>query len=337
MGVEVLTLQPKPVEHVTDLVGSVKSRHRTTVQPQVEGFLTKIAVNSGDRVEVGSLLMEIDSKSPQAAIASLEAVKSARDVDVANARTEVLRAKSLLDVGAGTQQDHDRALNAVKAAEAQVRTLDEQIRQLRTDLTYYKVTAPVAGTIGDVPVRTGDRVTRATMLTTIEDNSGLEAYLNVPVQQAPDLRVGLTVRFLGDAGDVITAQPITFVSPSVDDNTQTVLVKTALPASARFRTDQFVRGRVVWSTAPGLTVPLSAVLRINGQYFVFVAEDGRGGMTLARQRAVTLGAVLGNDYVVLSGLKAGERLIVSGVQKIGDGAPVSIGGPAKAPGGAEGK
>jgi hypothetical protein len=70
-----------------------------------------------------------------------------------------------------------------------------------------------------------------------------------------------------------------------------------------------------------------AVNRVNGQYFVFVAESGDGGRTVARQRAVDLGAVVGNDYVVKSGLKPGEKLIVSGVQKIGDGAPVTIGAP----------
>ena len=66
---------------------------------------------------------------------------------------------------------------------------------------------------------------------------------------------------------------------------------------------------------------MTAALRINGQYFVFVAETGQGG-TVARQRPVTLGAVAGQDYVVKSGLKEGDRLIVSGIQKIGDGAPV---------------
>ena len=72
--------------------------------------------------------------------------------------------------------------------------------------------------------------------------------------------------------------------------------------------------------------------RINGQFFAYVAERGDGGATVARQRAVEPGAVVGNDYVVKSGLKAGEKLIVSGVQKIRDGAPVATSAPA-APGG----
>jgi multidrug efflux pump subunit AcrA (membrane-fusion protein) len=83
-----------------------------------------------------------------------------------------------------------------------------------------------------------------------------------------------------------------------------------------------VRAQIVFGTPEGLTVPLVSALRINGQFFVFLAENGPNG-TVARQRAVTLGRIVGNEYVVESGLKAGERLIVSGIQKIGEGAPVS--------------
>ncbi len=84
---------------------------------------------------------------------------------------------------------------------------------------------------------------------------------------------------------------------------------------------QYVRARIIWSNEPGLVVPLVAVNRIGGQYFVFVAEEGEQG-AVARQRPVTLGEVVGEDYVVRSGLKPGERVIVSNLQKIGDGAPV---------------
>ncbi len=84
---------------------------------------------------------------------------------------------------------------------------------------------------------------------------------------------------------------------------------------------QYVRARIIWSNDPGLVVPLVAVNRIGGQYFVFVAEDGEQG-TVARQRPVSLGEVVGEDYLVRSGLKPGDRVIVSNLQKIGDGSPV---------------
>jgi len=87
------------------------------------------------------------------------------------------------------------------------------------------------------------------------------------------------------------------------------------------RVQQFVRSRIVWQSTPGLTLPVTAVSRISGQYFCFVAEQGPGGL-VARQRPVQVGELVGNDYTVTGGLKAGDKVVVSGIQKIGDGAPI---------------
>jgi RND family efflux transporter MFP subunit len=327
MPVEIVTVEPKPVERISEFVGTVKSRRSTNIQPQVEGYLVRIAARSGDRVKPGTLLMEIDSRPQQAAIASLEAVRHAREIDITYARQEAQRAQTLLAAGAASQQEADRAQNALNAAEAQARTVDEQIRQLRTELAYYQVTAPTSGILGDIPVRVGDRVTKSTLLTTIDENAGLEVYLNIPVQLAPQLRIGLPVRLVDEARQPLATERIAFISPSVDDATQTVLAKLPLSAGGGFRPSQYVRAHVIWNTDPGLTVPVTAAVRINGAYFVFVAEsaEGDGGgppALVAHQRAVTFGSVVGNDYIVLTGLKPGEKLIVSGIQKIGDGAPV---------------
>jgi len=189
-------------------------------------------------------------------------------------------------------------------------------------LQYYRVAAPQAGVVGDIPIRTDDRVTKATMITPIDDNSALEAYIQVPIDRSPDLRLGLLVQILDADGKVLATNPITFVAPRVDDATQTVLIKSLLrEAPPTVRTQQFVRSRIVWRTTDGVTVPLTAVIRINGKYFCFVLDKANGG-TVARQRPIEVGELVGNDYTVLSGLSAGDQVIVSGIQKIGDGAPV---------------
>ena len=166
--------------------------------------------------------------------------------------------------------------------------------------------ASTAGVVGDIPVRVGDSVTRSTVLTTIDQNAGLEVYVNVPVQEAHRLKVGLPVHLVDDQGGVLSTEKLSFVSPSVDPGTQSVLAKARLDEANGLRTEQFVRVRIVWTESPALTVPFVAVNRINGQYFAFVAESGEGGTTVARQRAVELGAVVGNDYVVKSGLRQGR-------------------------------
>lgn len=329
MPVEIVTLEAKPIEQATEFVGTVKSRRSTDIQPQVEGFITRIVARPGQRVAAGALLMEIDSRVPQAQVASLESVLAQRQIDVTYARQEAERSEKLLKAGAASQMETDRAVNALNAAEAQLKTVQEQIRVARTDLGYYRVTAPTSGVVGDIPVREGDRVTKASKLTAIDANAGLEVYLNVPVQQAPRLKVGMPVRILDEAGATIAEEKIAFVSPSVDTQTQTVLVKTPVTVPGTLRTDQYVRSYVVWTTEPGLTVPVTAVTRINGQWFAFVAEPGEGGKGLvAKQRSLELGPVIGNNYTVVSGVKAGERLISGGIQKIRDGAPVTAAAPA---------
>ena len=330
MPVEAVALSPRPLERSSEYVGTVKSRRSTTIQPQVEGFITAISARPGRRVSRGTALMDIDSGRQQATVASLESVRAAREAEVQWARQQAERSKKLFDAGALSQQEFEQAATAVQTSQAQLSAVEAQIREQQVELAYHRVTAPTAGIVGDIPVRVGDRVTRSTELTTIDENAGFELYVNVPVAQATALKPGLRVRIVDDAGKSIATSELNFVSPSVDTGTQSVLVKAPLASDMPFRTDQFVRTVLVWSTSPGLTVPIVAVTRINGQFFVYVAEKAEGGATVARQRAVQLGAVIGNDYTVIGGLNSGEQLIVSGVQKIGDGVPVAV-LPADAP------
>jgi RND family efflux transporter MFP subunit len=324
MPVEVVTLAERPVEQTTEFVGIVKSRRSTTVQPQVEGFVTRILVRSGARVAPGAALMEIDPRMQEAAVASLESLLAVRKADLQQARQQATRMKTLLEAGASSQAEMEQAETALATAEAQAKAIEAQLREQRVALAYHMVSAPTAGTVGDVPVRVGDRVTKSTLLTTIDESAGLELYINVPVQEAAKLRVGLPVRIVDDRGSVLATELLSYVSASVEGATQSVLAKATLETAAGLRTEQIVRARIVWSEAPALTVPIVALNRTGGQFFAFVAETGEAGASVARQRAVEPGSVVGNDYVVKSGLKPGDRLIVSGVQKIGDGAPVTI-------------
>src|SRR5262245_26408829 len=216
MPVEVVELAPKPVEESAEFVGILRSRRSSTIKPQAEGFLTGIRVKSGDRLEVGAPMFEIDDTAQKAAVASLESVRVARDADAAFAKQQSQRIKALLDVGATSQQEYEQAITAERSAEAQLKAADEQIRQQKAEWAYYRVAAPITGIVGDVPVRVGDRVTKDTTLTTIDSNTGLEVYINVPVQQAAKLRMGLPVRLLSENGETLATERINFVSASVD-------------------------------------------------------------------------------------------------------------------------
>jgi RND family efflux transporter MFP subunit len=135
--------------------------------------------------------------------------------------------------------------------------------------------------------------------------------------------MGLPVQMLDSAGTAVAESQISFISPQVDNTTQSVLVKARIANNSdKLRTAQFIRARVVWGTHQGPVVPVLAVSRLAGQYFVFVAEDSKGKL-VARQRELRVGDTIGNDYVVLDGLKPGDKVIVSGTQFLVDGASVA--------------
>jgi RND family efflux transporter MFP subunit len=320
--VAIVELSSAPVEQIGEFVGTVTSLRSTTVQPQAEGFITDVLVTSGTRVTRGMPLFTIDAATQRAAVASLEAQRAARVADLEYARQQAERTRTLLDAGGVSRQANDQAVAELQSAQALLAALDDQIRQARAELDYYRVVAQTSGVVGDVPARVGDRVTRSTVLTTIEDNAQLEVHVGVPVQDAPRLRVGQPLRIIDEAGQVLLDTRLSFVAASVDDGTQTVLAKAPVPArGTQFRAGQFVRTRIVWSVEPGLTLPVLAVQRVNNQYFAFVAEPAGSGL-VARQRPVVLGPLIGDAYTVLGGLAPGDRLILAGTQKIGDGAPV---------------
>ena len=315
--VGVVTLEPKPVTISTEFVGVLRSRQSSEIRPQVEGIITQIFVKSGDRVAPGRALLQIDPLRQQAALESNEASRIAQQAAVAFAKQQYDRAKQLLDAGATSQQEFEQAETNLKTAQASLEALKAREQEARVQLQYYRVTSPTEGIVGDIPVRVGDRVTSSTVLTTVDRRAGLEVYVQVPVERAPDIRLGLPVRIRDRGGETLAESAISFVSPQVDDRTQSVLVKAPIDGQG-FRTEQFVRAELVWRDEPGLTVPATAVTRINGQYFAFVAESGDKGL-VARQRSVKLGELRGNDYVLVGGLKPGEKLIVSGTQRIADG------------------
>jgi RND family efflux transporter MFP subunit len=322
-AVKTSTLKEVPIEDASEFIATLRSLRSTTVQPEVEGIVTRIFVKAGDHVSVGTPLVQINPAKQRAAVSSAEANRAGTEADVQYWRLQVKRLEALVAAGAISKAEFDQAQNSLRTAEARLSSLEAQVSEGRVELEFYRVVAPQAGTVGDIAIRVGDRVTRATEITTIDDGQALEAYIQVPLDRSPQLRLGLPVEVMDSDGKVIATNPISFVAERVDDATQTVLVKSLLrkiPPALRVR--QFIRTRVVWRNVQGLTIPVTAVVRISGQYFCFVAESGAQGGLVAKQKPIEVGEMIGNDYVVRSGLKAGETLIVSGIQKIGDGAPV---------------
>jgi RND family efflux transporter MFP subunit len=323
MPVQVVIAEPTRIANSTEYLALLKSRHSATLNPQVEGQVTKIFVKSGDRVKAGDSLLQIDPMKQEATVNSQEASRAAQEANARYAKVSLERAQKLFDAGVISKQDFDNAQTNYDAAVAQLKSLDHQVQQQNVELHYYRVSAPMDGIVGDIPVRVGDRVTFTTVLTTVDEPGALEAYIYVPASRARDLRLGLPLKLMDENGGALADTQITFVSPQVDTDTQTVLAKAAISnTSAHFKIAQQVRAKITWSTREGQTIPVLAVQRINGEFFAFAAvKDGKG--TLARQKPLKLGEIVGNDYTIVDGVNPGDHIIVSGLQFLQDGAPVS--------------
>jgi len=323
MPVKVHTATLQKVDDTTEYVATLKSRDSAVVMPQVEGIITQIFVHSGDRVTSGAPLLQIDPSKQQATVKSQEDARNAQIAQLTWAQQNYDRVSGLAAAGVVSKQDLDQARATLDAARAQLHSLDAQVNEQQVQLHYYKVVAPRAGIVGDVPVRVGDRVITSTQLTTVDRPGSLEAYIYIPIEKMGQLKMNLSVQIVDGSGNQLAASRITFISPQVDNTTQTVLAKAQLANSNdSLRTAQFIRARVVWATQEKPVVPVIAVSRIGGLYFAFVTEPNQKGGYVARQRPLQVGQIIANDYVVLDGVKPGDKVVVSGTQFLVDGAPV---------------
>jgi len=330
--VKIVDARGTPLEDTSEYVATLKSLRSTAIKPQIDGQITQIFVKSGDRVGQGARLMQIDPQRQQAAVSSQQAERAAREANVTYAQQQQQRATGLFAAGAISRQELEQAETALRTAQASLDALQAQVQQQQVQLRYYTISAPTAGIVGDVPARVGMQVSTSTVLTTVDQNDTLEVYVSVPVERSSDLKLGLPLRVMSSDGTTtLAATTIGFISSSVDEATQSILVKgTVKNPDGQLRSSQFVRARIVWRVVEGLVVPVTAVARVNGQYFVFMAEEAEGKL-IARQRVIKVGPIVGDNYPVLEGIKPGEKVVVSGSQKLREGAPISPAPDAVAP------
>jgi RND family efflux transporter MFP subunit len=324
MPVKTDTLAAQPVPLGDTYVATIKSRRSATINPQVDGNLISIAVHSGEHVAQGQVLMEVDPFKQRATLDSAAATQQQKQAVYQYNQTEVERQRKLFESGITSRDAYDQALQSFQNSKADFDSSKATTVSQKRELGYYTIRAPFAGVIGDVPVHIGDYVSASTVLTTDDASTDLEAYIYIPTTRASDLHMGLPVNILGADGKTVESTKVDFLSPQVDDNLQSILIKAPVHDSTAelLRNQQLVNAQVIWSTKPTLTVPVLAVTALGGENFVFIAKPAGSGKYVAREVPVQLGDTVGNVYAVKSGLQPGDKLIVSGTQILQDGMPV---------------
>jgi len=322
LPVQTITVSSSPVPNSDEYVATIKSRRSATLSPQVDGNLTAILVHSGQHVKAGQVLMQIDASKQEATVAAQKATMQQKEAVYQYNQTEIDRQRKLNAAGVTSRDALDQAEQAYANSKADYESAKASLLTQEKQLGYYQIRAPFDGIVGDIPVHLGDYVSPTTMLTTVDENRDLEAYIYVPTERASQIRMGLPVEILDNNEKPIERTKIDFISPQVDNQLQGILVKASVHSQeAALRTDQLVKAKVIWSTSPTPVVPVLAVTRLGDQAFVYVAQD-QNGHYFAHQVPVELGDTVGNQYAVLSGLKDGEKVIVSGTQFLVDKMPV---------------
>ena len=327
-----------------EVISQLSSTTDVALKPEVDGRVVKILVTQGQRVKAGQPILVLDNVQQSAA---LDASKAEARKDIVNAERYIF----LNEQGAVSTKDRD--FYVTRAIQSR-----DQARAKAADLGYKYVTAPISGEIGDLDtVKLGDYVRQGQAITGIVDNRDLWTLMDVPATQASRVRLGQPVELKSQGNPpVINIGKVVFISPyyGVSGNQSspnTVLVKAAFPnLTGKLKTGQYVRNRIITGNSRQLSVPVQAVMMQAQQPFVY--RVFRLNQVLAKIRASTqipaaqkqklealppetpivvqmpvkLGTLEGNRYPLLSGLAAGDQVVVSNTARLRTGMPVKLAG-----------
>ncbi len=339
-----IAVYPKVDGHITQILAHPgQSVHKGDLLIEIDDLKQQAAV-SARQSDVRERQADYDKEV--AGLKSIQAEKKAQEASTEYEKHEYVRNYWLQQrdvVSAATVDAHDRqykvaqsrlvAIDASIAAQKRVieraargiETAKSQLKEQQEQLSYYRISAPFNGSVGDVPVKQGDYVTQQTKLTTLSQIKPLEVKVLVPKDLAPFLKMGMRLELTDDYEKVVASCPIVYIDPIVDPSNQSILVKALFANDAeQYRPEQAVTTRLVLSQERGVTIPTDALTFIAGRAFAYVLGTGPDNKQVAQQRLVDVNHIESNRATVKSGIKPGDRLIVSGVQYLRDGVPVTV-------------
>jgi membrane fusion protein (multidrug efflux system) len=346
-AVAVVTLQPRQVEVATEHVAQTAGYREVEVRARVTGILLKRNFREGAVVKKGESLFTIDPAPFQTALARAEADVAMAAARLAQAKREVARLKPVFEARAVSQKELDDAASTEQVAEAEVKAARARLNEAKLNLEYTRVEAPITGTTSRAAVSEGALVSGPNvLLTTITQSDPMYVIFGIPdreqialrrdieaglVKLPADGRLKATLK-LADGSAYPREGVLNFRDLRVNAQTGTSEARAEFPNPGNLlRPGEFVRVTLHGAVRPSaITVPQRAVLESPKGKYVYVVD----AESKAQPRPVEVGAWTGDDWVILSGLKPGERVVVDGVMKLQlmgpAGGPVRIGDPAAA-------
>jgi membrane fusion protein (multidrug efflux system) len=307
MPVDVDSVRQRNVVDAVRATGRIEAVQAVELRPDEQGRVTGLLFQEGQIVATGTPLVRIDDAMLRA---QAERAKADRDL----ARQQLERMRRLREQNASSPADLERAEAAGRSAEAALAILELQIARTT-------VRAPFAGVVGQRFVSTGDYVTTDTRLLTLQTVDPQRAVIEVPERHAVRLRRGQTVEFTVAAEPRRTFRAVVdFIDPVVQDTNRTIVVKARAPNADRvLRPGMFIEARLATATRAGaIVVPEDAVQPLRTANVVWAVADGK-----AHRRVVQLGVRTQGVVEILSGVQAGEQVVVGGLERMAEGMPVA--------------
>lgn len=343
--VDVVVVQSVPIDNVIELPGRVQAVRTAEVRARVTGILGPLMYREGSDVRAGQPLFSIDPRELQANLAAVQATLQRAEASATNARQDVERYRPLLKDQAISKQEYDAAVARLNTAEADVLQARAQVANARLSLGYATVTAPIAGRAGRAQVTEGALVSAAegTLLTTIEQISPV--YVNFAQTSSDILAIRRDIQSgrlkvpaldrvqveleLEDGSRFSQTGRLDFLSQSLDESTSSASLRAEFPnPGGLLLPGQFVRARILAGTRTDVMLVPQRAVTVGPKGGAVLVVNSAG---MAEARPVKLGDLRGDDWVVTGGLAPGDRVIVSGLQKVQPGKPVSIVPPGSAP------
>jgi len=339
IAVTAIRLASRPISVTEEYPAQIEASNTVEIRPRVGGVLERQSAVEGEPVKAGQILFEIDPEPYRAALAQAQATLAQAEAAQAQAVRDLARAKPLSAIDALSQRELDAAEAANAATAAEVRAAQAAVRTAELNLGYTVVRSPIDGQMSRAQIRIGGLVTAyTTLLTTVYQTDPMYINFSIGEQRLlqlqrelgrpPDQRNPSKREFrvyLADGEEIPTPAVLNFVDAAVDLRTDTLPVRLALPNPKQLlRAGQYAKVTVDAIAPPNaLSVPQRAVQELQDKNFVWVVDaEGK-----AQPRNIVLGPRVGSDILVIDGLKAGDSVVIDGVQKLKPGTPVD----AKAP------
>lgn len=336
--VALVATQPMPVR--IDTIGTVQVIANVSVKSRIDGFIDKVDIHDGQFVKAGDVMFRLDSRAAEAQVQQAQAKLAQDEAQLANAQRDVKRYEPLVAKDFVSHQQYDTAMTAADADRAAVAADQAQLENMKVQLTYYTIVAPIDGRVGVIAIKSGNSIKANDVpLATVNQIKPIYVSFNLPEGELPGLReamakgpVEVSARPQGDEAAPV-AGSVEFFDNTVDIASGTIAVRAKfVNEDQRLWPGEFVNVSVTTRIDPNAIVVTPAAVQVgqDGNYVFVIKPDNT-----AELRPIEIARTLDGKSVVSKGLSAGERVVVDGQMRVSNGVRVDVRSttaPPKAPG-----